>query len=179
MANNSKNTPQIGPITLFLGSDRYSLARSDKTDYGCRAIPPDKNCIGQINIICPLYIDLNRIYADIVNHKHEIKAAICFWHAKKKRGAEDFSTVANALPGIDSLMDSAPQSSALTEKLGSSVPSLGGKASSAAGIASLTESFSKLGLDNKMVNEYVTVILDYAKSEGGETVMNLLKGALL
>ena len=84
---------------------------------------------------------MNRIYADIVNHKHEIKAAICFWHAKKKRGAEDFSTVANALPGIDSLMDSAPQSSALTEKLGSSVPSLGGKASSAAGIASLTESF--------------------------------------
>jgi hypothetical protein len=46
-------------------------------------------------------------------------------------------------------------------------------------MASLTDRFSTLGLDNKMVNEYITVILDYANSEGGETVMNLLKGALL
>lgn len=50
---------------------------------------------------------------------------------------------------------------------------------SAAGMASLTESFSRLGLDQSMVSKYVTVILDYAKSEGGQNVMNLLKGALL
>jgi len=105
-------------------------------------------------------------------------AGTIFDYAKQKLGMEDFSKVTSALPGVDSLIGSAPQSAALTGKLGSSLSSLGGKSESAAGIASLTESFSKLGLDNKMVDEYVTVILDYAKSEGGETIMNLLKGSL-
>jgi hypothetical protein len=106
-------------------------------------------------------------------------AAAIFDYAKQKLGAEDFSRVTDALPGVDALTDSAPQSSAFANKLESSVPSLGGQSGSAAGMASLTDRFSTLGLDNKMVNEYITVILDYAKSEGGETVMNLLKGALL
>ena len=106
-------------------------------------------------------------------------AGAIFDYAKQKLGMEDFSKVTSALPGVDSLINSAPQSSALTGQLGSSLTSLGGKSGSAAGIASLTESFAKLGLDEKMVNEYVSVILDYAKSEGGESIMNLLKGALL
>jgi hypothetical protein len=106
-------------------------------------------------------------------------AGAIFNYAKQRLSPQDFSTVADALPGIDSLMDSAPQSSALTSTLGSSVPSLGGQTSSATGLAGLTESFSKLGLNEKMVNDYVNVILEYAKSEGGETVMNLLKGALM
>jgi hypothetical protein len=106
-------------------------------------------------------------------------AGAIFDYARQKLSPGDFSQVTDALPGVDSLVDSAPQSSALTNKLGSSVSSLGGQSGSAAGLASLTDSFAKLGLNDKMVNEYVTVILDYAKSEGGETVMNLLKGALL
>ena len=106
-------------------------------------------------------------------------AGAIFDYARQKLSPGDFSKVTDALPGVDSLLDSAPQSSALTNKLGSSIPSLGGQSGSAADLAGLTESFAKLGLNEKMVNEYVNVILDYAKSEGGETVMNLLKGALL
>lgn len=115
----------------------------------------------------------------VTDQQAEGGAGAIFDYAKQKLGAEDFSKVTDALPGVDSLIDSAPQSSALTGKLGSSVSSLGGQSGSAVGMASLADRFSTLGLDSKMVNEYVTVILDYAKSEGGESVMNLLKGALL
>ena len=115
----------------------------------------------------------------VTEQQAEGGAGAIFDYAKQKLGAEDFSKVTDALPGVDSLIDSAPQSSAFADKLGSSVPSLGGQSDSAAGMASLADRFSTLGLDNKMVNEYITVILDYANSEGGETVMNLLKGALL
>lgn len=115
----------------------------------------------------------------VTDQQAEGGAGAIFDYAKQKLGAEDFSKVTDALPGVDSLIGSAPESSTLTGKLGSSVPSLGGQSSSAAGMASLAEQFSTLGLDSKMVNEYITVILDYAKSEGGETVMNLLKGALM
>jgi len=124
-------------------------------------------------------IDLLTNNLGVTENQAKGGAGAIFEYAKQKLGMEDFSKVSSALPGVDSLIDSAPQSSALTGKLGSSLSSLGGKSGSAAGIAGLTESFSKLGLDEKMVNEYIPVILDYAKSEGGETVMNLLKGALL
>jgi Protein of unknown function VcgC/VcgE (DUF2780) len=115
----------------------------------------------------------------VTGQQAEGGAGAIFDYVRQKLSPGDFSQVTDALPGVDSLMASAPAHSALTNKLGGSIPSLGGQSDSAAGMAGLTESFAKLGLNEKMVNEYVTVILDYAKSEGGETVMNLLKGSLL
>lgn len=102
-----------------------------------------------------------------------------FDYAKQNLNMEDFSKVTDALPGVDSLIDSAPESSGLAGKMGSSLSSLGGKSSSLGGLGKLTDSFAKLGLKQDMINQFVPIILDFAKSEGGESVMNILKGALL
>jgi len=45
-------------------------------------------------------------------------------------------------------------------------------------MAALTGSFKKLGLSGDMVGKFTPIILDYVKTQGGEYVMNLLKGAL-
>ena len=102
-----------------------------------------------------------------------------FDYAKKNLSVEDFSKVTDALPGVSSLMDSAPKTSGLAGKVGSSLSSLGGKSDSLAGMATLADSFSKLGLNQEMINKFVPIILDYAQSEGGQGVMNILKGALI
>ena len=55
---------------------------------------------------------------------------------------------------------------------------LGNKSDLAGGMASLTGSFAKLGLDPGMVDKYVKIILDFSQSEAGSTVTNIIKGAL-
>ena len=42
----------------------------------------------------------------------------------------------------------------------------------------LAGQFGKLGLSPGSIKEFIPVILEYAQSEGGTQVMNLLKGAL-
>ena len=105
-------------------------------------------------------------------------AGAIFDYVKQKVSAEDFSTVTKALPGVDSLLKFAPKASGLSgqiEGLSSGV----GDISGLAGMAGLTESFAKMGLDAGMVDKYVKTILDFTQSEAGTTVTNIIKGALL
>jgi hypothetical protein len=110
-------------------------------------------------------------------------AGAIFDLVRQKVSSDDFRTVANALPGVDSLLDFAPKSSELGSSIGGLSSSFGGKSQSMgsmAGLAdSLADSFNKLGLDASMVDKYTNVILDFAKSEAGQSVMNILKGALI
>ncbi len=87
-------------------------------------------------------------------------AAALFGLAKNNLSSDDFSSVANALPGVSALLGKIP---------GSDV----GKG----GMAGVTRQFSKLGMDAGMVDQFVPVVLNYAKSSGGENVMSLLQGA--
>jgi len=105
-------------------------------------------------------------------------AGAIFDLVKQKVSADDFRTVSNALPGVESLLDHSPKSSELGSSIGGLTSSFGGKSQSTGTMAGLAESFSKLGLDAGMVEKYSKVILDYANSEGGKTVMNIIKGAL-
>jgi hypothetical protein len=99
--------------------------------------------------------------------------------AKKKLGAEDFSKVLEALPGVESLMGAAPQSGGLTGKLGDVTSAVGSDAGAVGGIASLGESFSKLGMDPGMVEKFIPIVLDFAESQGGALVKSLLQSALI
>lgn len=103
-------------------------------------------------------------------------AGAIFKEAKNNMGANDYSQLLKAIPGIDSLIDSAPQASGLAGKASSL---LGGASGSVAGMSALADSFAKLGLSPDMVNKYIGVILDYVQSEGGSQTMALLKNALL
>ena len=105
-------------------------------------------------------------------------AGAIFDYVKQNVSAEDFSTVTKALPGVDSLLKFAPKTSSLSSQIGGLTSGLGDK-SGLAGMAGLTESFAKLGLDAGMVDKYVKTLLDFTQSEAGTNVTNIIKGALL
>ncbi|NOZ53011.1 MAG: DUF2780 domain-containing protein [Gammaproteobacteria bacterium] len=84
--------------------------------------------------------------------------------AKQTLSAVDFSSVTKALPGLGSLSEKIPASSA-------------GKIGAESGLKSVAGQFTQLGMDSDMVGKFVPVVLDYAKSAGGDNVMSLLKGA--
>jgi hypothetical protein len=103
-------------------------------------------------------------------------AGAVFREAKNNMNPGDFSQLLNAIPGIDSLINAAPQASGLAGKASSM---FGSSSGSLPGMAALTDSFAKLGLAPDMVNKYVDVILDFVQSEGGQQMMTMLKGSLL
>jgi len=103
-------------------------------------------------------------------------AGAIFREAKKNMNPGDYSKLLSAIPGIDSLIQAAPQVSGLAGKASSL---FGGSSGSVQGISALTDSFAKLGLSPDMVNQYMDVILDFVQSEAGQQTMTALKSALL
>ncbi len=104
-------------------------------------------------------------------------AGLLFNLAKDKLGAGDFAKVADAVPGMDGLLDAAPSSG------GGIGGMLGGLASSIGGgdlgdLAKLAGGFDKLGLDAGMIQKFLPIVLDFVGQKGGDTVKNLLSGVL-
>ena len=102
-------------------------------------------------------------------------AGAIFNYAKGRLSAGDFSQVAAAVPGMDSLLSAAPA----TGKPASSLTQLAGSAGPLGGLSSLADPFSKLGMNPDMVGKFVPEILSFVKSSGGEGVMKILQGALM
>jgi hypothetical protein len=98
--------------------------------------------------------------------------------AKQNLGAQDFTRVADAVPGIDKMMAAAPKADGAAGMIGGASSLLGGSAQSVSGVAGLAGSFSQLGMNAGMVNSFVPIVLNYVKSSGGEPVMNILQSAL-
>ena len=103
-------------------------------------------------------------------------AGAVFREAKNNMSPGDYSQLLNAIPGIDSLIQAAPQVSGLAGKASSM---FGSSSGTMQGLSALTDSFAKLGLSPDMVNEYVDVILDFVQSEAGQQTMTMMKNALL
>lgn len=98
--------------------------------------------------------------------------------AKEKLGAGDFAKVAETMPGVEGLVDAAPQPSGLGGALGGLASSFGGGAGQLGQLAGLASGFKGLGLDSEMVGKFVPVILSYVRSKGGDGVAGLLEGVL-
>lgn len=106
-------------------------------------------------------------------------AGAVFGAAKKNMSAGDFLKVSDALPGVDSLLSAAPDAAGGGNSLTGSVSKmLGGSSGSAETMAGLADAFSKLGMDSGMAPKFVDTILEFANSEAGSQVANLLKTAL-
>jgi hypothetical protein len=105
-------------------------------------------------------------------------SGLIFKMAQEKLGSGDFSKVADALPGIDGLMKSAPESGGMLGGIGKLASGLGGGAGQLGSLASLAGGFSKLGLDSGMIGKFIPIILSFAQSKGGDVVMKLLQKAL-
>ena len=102
-----------------------------------------------------------------------------FQNAKDNLSAEDFKKVSEAVPGMDGYLAAAPkaeQKSGIEGTLGSTLSSLGGGAAKAGGMLDLKSAFSKLGMDSSTLGKFVPEVLDFVQSEGGQSVVGLLKG---
>ena len=105
-------------------------------------------------------------------------AGSIFKLAKESLGDKDFGTIAEAVPGIDGMMDAAPKAEKSSSALGSVSSMLGGGSSKLGKTAALADSFNKLGLGTDMVGKFVPIVTDYVKEKGGKVAMDLLKSAL-
>jgi len=106
-------------------------------------------------------------------------AGALFGLAKTRLKPEEFSKVAGAVPGIDSLLAAAP---AVAGTAGSgaagAVSKVAGGASALGGLASVAPAFEKLGLKPEMAMKAVPVLTKYVTKTGGKDVASLLAGAL-
>ena len=99
---------------------------------------------------------------------------------KQNLSAKDFSTIASAVPEAESLIDAAPKKSSGFMGMLMGIFSKPEKNQDNLGtIGNLAGSFSEIGLSSDMVGQFIPIILDYVKSKGGESAMNLMKGALM
>jgi len=114
----------------------------------------------------------------ITTKQAEGGAGSIFNAAKQKMGVEDFSKVTTSMPEVEPLMAAAPKTEKGSGALGGISSMLSKNTGSLGKIAGLYDSFSKLGLSKDMVGQFIPLILDYSKSQGGEVVSNLLKTAL-
>lgn len=116
-------------------------------------------------------------------------AGAIFKAAKERLSPTEYTQVSDAIPEATSLLDAAPKPrtdsgiggsmGGVTSALGGKGSSLGGTAKAVGSMGALSESFSSLGMTPDMAGKFIPVVLDYAKSKGGSTVMNLLKNALM
>jgi hypothetical protein len=97
-------------------------------------------------------------------------AGALFGVAKSKLKPEEFTKIAGAVPGMDSLLKAAPAAAA---GVGTS-----GIAGAASGLAGAASAFTKLGLKPDMVSKAVPVLTSFVSKSGGADVAQLLAGAL-
>lgn len=103
-------------------------------------------------------------------------AGALFGVAKSRLSADEFSQVAQAVPGIDALLAAAPSTSE-----GAGPAGIGGLSKSvgtAGSLASAASAFSKLGLKPDLVGKAVPVLTSFVTKSGGANVGQLLAGAL-
>ena len=122
-------------------------------------------------------VDLLTSQLGVTKNQAEGGAGSIFQLAKQNLSVKDFSSIKNAVPGIDQMIGVAPKVEASSSSLGKISSMMG--SNKLGGMAGLTSSFQKLGLSGDMVGKFTPIILDYVKNKGGEQVMSLLKGALL
>jgi hypothetical protein len=101
-----------------------------------------------------------------------------FGLAKSKLKPEDFTKVADVVPGMDGLLKAAPapkpkkESTDMLSSVGSMLP---GKAGA---LASVAGSFKELGLSPEQAIKFVPIMTKFVDLKGGAGVAKILSGAL-
>ena len=105
-------------------------------------------------------------------------AGLLFKLAQDKLSSGEFSQIAGAIPGINELISSAPESGGIAGAIVGLASSLGGGAGQLGDLASLASGFSKLNLDADMVGKFIPIVLSFVQSQGGDTLKGLLEKVL-
>ncbi|MEJ2611947.1 MAG: DUF2780 domain-containing protein [Candidatus Thiodiazotropha sp.] len=105
-------------------------------------------------------------------------AGLLFGLVKEQLSGGEFSQIAEAVPGINSLIDAAPSgdSGGLGGLLGGVASALG--ADNLGNLASLASGFSKLGLDASMVGKFAPIVISFLQNQGGEGLSSLVAKVL-
>ena len=100
-------------------------------------------------------------------------AGALFGLAKSRLKPDEFTKVAAAVPGMDTLLQAAPAAGAA-----SGAGALSQVAGSASGLATAASAFTKLGLKPDMVAKAVPILTSFVTKSGGANVGSLLAGVL-
>jgi len=112
--------------------------------------------------------------AGVNEQQAEGGAGLLLGLVKKQLASGDFAQVAEAVPGVEGLIDAAPSSGGgLGGMLSGVVSSLGG-GSKLGNLASLASGFSKLDLDAGMIGKFVPILLTFLQSKGGDGLSSLV-----
>jgi len=102
----------------------------------------------------------------VSNSQAEGGAGLLFGLLKDKLSSGDFSRVADAVPGVEGLIDAAPDAGGgLGGLLGGVASALGG--GELGKLATLAGGFGKLDLDAGMIGKFVPILLSYLQTKGG------------
>jgi hypothetical protein len=93
--------------------------------------------------------------------------------AKDKLSSEEFSQVADVIPGVSRLLAAAPESGGLMSALSNLAASLG-LGGQLGNLSSLAGGFKDLDMDTAMISKFVPIVLSYTKAKGDDTVRKLL-----
>jgi len=104
-------------------------------------------------------------------------AGLLFGLLKEQLSAGDFARVADAVPGVEGLIDAAPDSGGGLGGLLGGVASAFG-AGQLGNLGSLVEGFGKLDLDAGMIGRFLPIVLAYLQSRGGSDLVSLARGVL-
>jgi hypothetical protein len=116
---------------------------------------------------------------DVTDDQAAGGAGAIFEYAKDQLGTDDFSQIAQVVPNMDTLLGAAPKNEMGGGIVDQGLSALGADTGSLGKLAALAGPFNQLGLSPDMVSQFVPIVLDYVKSTGGETTMDLLRSTLL
>jgi hypothetical protein len=102
-------------------------------------------------------------------------AGLIFKMAKEKLGGDDFGKVSSAIPDIEKLISSAPDSGGIAGALGGLASSFGGGAEQLGSLASLAGGFKKLNIDSGLISKFLPIVLSFVQSKGGDSLKGLLE----
>jgi hypothetical protein len=106
-------------------------------------------------------------------------AGAIFQVAKDKMSGDDFQSLSQAVPGMDSMLGAAPKTSGAVSDVTSGLSSMMGDSGDTLGsLTSLASSFKDLNLSSDMVSQFTPIMVDYVKQTGGEQMATLLQAAL-
>ncbi|KXJ40318.1 MAG: hypothetical protein AXA67_10700 [Methylothermaceae bacteria B42] len=101
-----------------------------------------------------------------------------FQAAKARMAPSAFQTLTAKVPEVTQLLNQAPAASS-GSALSRGISALGGGNSSAATLLQLGQTFKSLNMSPDMVNQFVPVVVNYVKSQGGQALSNMLQTALI
>ena len=111
----------------------------------------------------------------ISNEQASGGAGLIFKMAKEKLGGDDFGQISSAIPDVENLVSSAPESGGIGAALGGLASSLGGGAGQLGNLASLAGGFKKLNLDSGIIGKFIPIVMSFVQSKGGDSLKAILE----